>query len=41
MVLVVLVVLPEDGECLLVGAGVVAAFRGLDGFAGFDGWEMS
>ena len=35
IVLVVLVVLSEDGEGLGGGARVVAAFGGLDGFAGF------
>jgi hypothetical protein len=37
VVAVVLVVLGEDGEGLLRGTRVVAAFGGLDGFARFDG----
>lgn len=37
--LVVLVVDSEDGKGLLAEARVVAAFRGLDSFAYFSGWE--
>jgi len=39
VVTIVLVVLSEDGKGLAGRAGVVAAFRGLDGFACFDGYE--